>query len=167
MNKVQIIKENFWHQLFHRTAIERQRYEVARLEGLISKSEPILKSLADCKSLLGLLDIHQDLWSKGFQNRNLGPDDFGMFRTKDIATMKPEEVYLGNIYGLWTFNIPAWEKKGHQMFGHNFFGISATTSNYDVVVNQYRRVLKKNVESIVSDARCFLFNYYSLNPKHE
>ena len=88
-----------------------------------------------------------------------------MFRTKDIATMSPEEVYLGNVFGLWTFTIPEWEEKGHQWFGHNYFGIPSTTTNYEVVLNQYKRLLKKNVESITIDARDFLYNYYQLNPK--
>ena len=165
MNRDQIIRENFWNRFFYGDAIERQRGEVARLENLVAVSEKILKSLADCKSLLGLLAIHKDLWCSGFQNENLGPNEYGMFRTKDIATMLPEEVYLGNVFGLWTFTIPEWEEKGHQWFGYNYFGIPSTTTNYEVVLNQYKRLLKKNVESITSDARDFLYNYYLLNPK--
>ena len=165
MNKDQILKEHFWNRLLHGDAIERQRGEVARLEKLVALSEPILKNLAECKSLLGLLSIHKDLWGSGFQNKNLGPNEYGMFRTKDIAQMQPEEVYLGNIFGLWTYTIPEWEKNGHSWIGFNDYGIVSTTTTYEVVVNQYKRFLKNNVESITSDARDFLYNYYLLNPK--
>ena len=167
MNKDLILRENFWNRLLYRDAIERQRGEVVRLEELVAASEKILKSLADCKSLRGLLNIHKDLWGSGFQNENLGPNEYGMFRAKEIANMKPEEVYLGNVFGLRILNIPEWEEKGHHWFGYNDFGITSTTTNYEVVVNQYKRLLKKNVESIVKDAKDFLFNYYYQNPKNK
>ena len=36
------------------------------------------------------------------------PDKYGMFRTSNIATMSMDEVFLGDIYGLWTHTLPFW-----------------------------------------------------------
>lgn len=36
------------------------------------------------------------------------PDKYGMFRTSNIATMDPSEVFLGDIYGLWTHSLSYW-----------------------------------------------------------
>lgn len=59
------------------------------------------------------------------------PDRYGVFRTKDIATMSPDDVFLGGICGLFTFNITTWElyKKTDK-------------EAYNIVLNQYYRLLK-------------------------
>ena len=59
------------------------------------------------------------------------PDKYGVFRTKDIATMSPNDVFLGGIYGLFTHDITMWElyKKTDK-------------EAYNIVLNQYYRLLK-------------------------
>lgn len=59
------------------------------------------------------------------------PDKYGAFRTKDIATMSPNDVFLGGICGLFTYNITTWElyKKTDK-------------EAYNIVLNQYYRLLK-------------------------
>ena len=59
------------------------------------------------------------------------PDKYGVFRTKDIATMSPDEVFLGGICGLFTYNITTWElyKKTDK-------------EAYNIVLNQYYKLLK-------------------------
>ena len=59
------------------------------------------------------------------------PDKYGVFRTKDIATMSPDDVFLGGICGLFTFNITTWElyKKTDK-------------EAYNIVLNQYYKLLK-------------------------
>ena len=59
------------------------------------------------------------------------PDKYGVFRTKDIATMSPNDVFLGGICGLFTYNITTWElyKKTDK-------------EAYNIVLNQYYRLLK-------------------------
>ena len=59
------------------------------------------------------------------------PDKYGVFRTKDIATMSPDDVFLGGIYGLFTQNIIMWElyKKNDK-------------EAYNIVLNQYYNLLK-------------------------
>ena len=59
------------------------------------------------------------------------PDKYGVFRTKDIATMSPDDVFLGGICGLFTYNITTWElyKKTDK-------------EAYNIVLNQYYKLLK-------------------------
>lgn len=59
------------------------------------------------------------------------PDKYGVFRTKDIATMSPDDVFLGGICGLFTQNIIMWElyKKNDK-------------EAYNIVLNQYYGLLK-------------------------
>lgn len=59
------------------------------------------------------------------------PDKYGVFRTKDIATMSPDDVFLGGICGLFTYNITTWElyKKTDK-------------EAYNIVLNQYYNLLK-------------------------
>lgn len=61
---------------------------------------------------------------------NLNPDKFGMFRCDNILTMKPTDVYLGNIYGLHTKELPFWIGKDEE----------------HLVLNQYRSHLINNLE---------------------
>ena len=59
------------------------------------------------------------------------PDKYGVFRTEDIATMSPDDVFLGGICGFFTQNITTWElyKKTDK-------------EAYNIVLNQYYRLLK-------------------------
>lgn len=42
-------------------------------------------------------------------SRSICPNKYGVFRTESIATMSPEEVFLGDIYGLWTHTLTFWQ----------------------------------------------------------
>lgn len=152
MNKYQIFKENLWHRIFSRAAVIQQRMDVIRYANIISKSATYLQAISSCDSLLDLLALHKDLWSNGFQNTNLAPDKYGMFRTKAIPSMTADEVYLGNIYGLWTFPISKWE----EIKGGN---------NYLIVLSQYKHHLESNVKAIAADANEYLDLYHKVNPK--
>ena len=76
----------------------------------------------------GLAEKFPDLINKA---PSVCPDKYGAFRTKDIATMSPDDVFLGGICGLFTFNITTWEpyKKTDK-------------EAYNVVLNQYYKLLK-------------------------
>ena len=100
----------------------------------------LLLSLEAADNLYELLELHKKAWELGYRNRNLAPDKFGMFRTKDIAEMHPNEVFLGGIYGLFTHPIPFWETN------KNDDGTDINT--YDIVLNQYKQLLISNIQII-------------------
>lgn len=76
----------------------------------------------------GLAEKFPDLINKA---PSICPNKYGVFRTKDIATMSPNDVFLGGICGLFTFNITTWElyKKTDK-------------EAYNIVLNQYYKLLK-------------------------
>ena len=89
-----------------------------------------LSELSSASSLMELLELHKRMWKEGIQHNNIGPNEYGMFRTKDIASMKPSEVFLGNIYGLWTAPLSDW----------------IGSRDERVITNQYRQHLSSNVD---------------------
>lgn len=131
------------------------------LKQIIRDAEFFLNILRDCTDLRQLLQIHKDMWRSGIRNGNIGPCDYGMFRTKDILDMKPEEVYLGDIYGLWTFSIPTWEQQKENKYGDGAvqWGISPDITLYEIVFNQYRRLLTSNLEAIREESENSLARY--------
>lgn len=66
--------------------------------------------------------------------------------------MLPNEVYLGNIYGLFTQNIQFWEEHKDDKYDVNEFGISKDTLIYDLIVDQYKNILLSNIKSMLNIA---------------
>lgn len=93
-----------------------------------------IKQLKISDSLHDLLNLHRNMWSDGLQHPNIGPDEYGMFRTEDIRTMRESEVFLGNLAGLWTLPLNKW----------------VGTPEEKVVTEQYRHHLISNVEMLRS-----------------
>lgn len=86
-------------------------------------------------TLQELFTLHIQLWASGIQNKNLGPCSYGMFRTQDILKMTPDEVFLGNIDGLFTKSLSYWSQTDNN-------------SVKEIVTQQYKRLLLSNVEAI-------------------
>ncbi len=156
-----VLKRNLWNRIFHKKQLQRQSQEMERLKQIIRDAEFFLNILRDCTDLRQLLQIHKDMWRSGIRNRDIGPCDYGMFRTKDILDMKPEEVYLGDIYGLWTFSIPTWEQQKENKYGDGAvqWGFSPDITLYEIVFNQYRRLLTSNLEAIREEYENSLARY--------
>lgn len=149
---MKIRKENLWNRIFHRKQLKEQRQEQIRLWYVIDKATGAIAKLEKASSLRELLDIHKEMWKNGLRDKSISPNENGMFRTKNIVDMKAEEVFLGDIYGLWTFNIPKWEEKKDEAFGFNDYGLPEKTTIYELVMAQYRQRLVKSVDTIKEDA---------------
>ena len=138
----------------------RKNMKDAELQLTLSKNGArIINTIEKCDSLEELLSIHKEAWIVGFQNENLGPDKYGMFRTENIPTMQPSEVFLGGIWGLWTYAIPFWEERKSQPYGCNGFGMDPEISLYDIILDQYKRLLTSNIKDIWCEAERSLVVY--------
>ncbi len=155
------IRENLFNSVFRKKQIREQRKKYEQVCKTLSKADEFDKALERCDSLLKMLAIHKDMWGSGFRNKNIGPDDCGMFRTKDILSMGPGEVFLGDIYGLWTFPIPEWENQKNAIYGANGFGINPGTTTYELILGQYRRHLQSNLRAIVGPEKEWLEDWNS------
>lgn len=91
--------------------------------------------LSLCKDdLIELMNLHKDIWADGVHLAGLGPGS--MFRTDNICDLSPDNVYLGNCYGIWTNNISFFEDLKMK-----------DRDTYDKVCRQYRNHLQMNLRS--------------------
>lgn len=159
--------KSIWNRWFFAKELIEQARKYKKMKTLLSKYNMYYDKIVNSKSLLELLEFHRIIWVEGFRNKNLGPCEWGCFRTSDIAEMLPEQVYLGNIYGLWTFNIPKWEEDHDEVMGPNGFGVAKDTKIYDLILDHYKCILKSNMNSIKSECVDFISEYESLNEQDD
>lgn len=145
-------KNNIWNRLFHNTEVQENKKKMSIYVKQRESGQSFINAIKNCDSLITLMHIHKDAWGNGFQNKNIGPDIYGIFRTSDILTMTPHEVYLGGIYGLNTHSIPFWEEHKNDKYGCNGFGIDANYSLYGIIFNQYKALLLSNIRYILKVA---------------
>lgn len=145
-----ILKRNLWNRIFHRKTLRKQRSLYWRSKALVSNYSKIKEEIENSTNLLQLFAAHKQAWVYGFRNDNLGPCEFGMFRTKGIPDMTPDEVYLGNINGLWTFTLREWQNK-------------RGSEDYNVIVFQYKNHLLSNVINIAQTAKDYVYQYEMQN----
>lgn len=145
-------KVNLWNRLFHSDELRQQEKDYQRYCIIIDAYPALRENLKAAESLCDLVVVHKQAWGFGFQNENLGPCPYGMFRTANIMEMKPDEVFLGDIYGLCTFNIPEWENHKEETMAGNGFGITPDIRCYDLIMQQYYRLLSFNFNFIYHDA---------------
>lgn len=88
---------------------QEKKNEINKLEHQIRQLNKFKDELMSHHTLEDTFKIHKQLgemhlaWSIA-----ICPDKYGMFRTKQIATMDPSEVFLGDIEGLWTHTLTFW-----------------------------------------------------------
>lgn len=115
-----------------RVATKKRVNEHYRRQELISY---FIHQLELANTLNDIFILHIKIWANGIRNKNIGPDEHGMFRTKDILTMNKEEVFLGNIWGLYTLPLPEWETRDE--------------SSRNLVIKQYRNHLISNLKAML------------------
>lgn len=98
-------KYNIWNKIFHKRELNKNVADYKLQQGLVNSYECWLTKIGNTNTLSECMILHKRIWRKGFRNANLGPDKYGMFRTKDINLMTINEVYIGGIYGLNTRTI--------------------------------------------------------------
>lgn len=99
-----------------------------------------IKNIESCRSLHDIMNFHKDIWSAGLRTNGLGPDASGMFRCTDISKMSSDDVYLGNIHGLFTLTLKQWENKRYD-----------DPISYKIIFNQYKRHLLSNLHDLRSN----------------
>lgn len=161
------IKNNLWNRLFHAKDVKANVELKSRLQKLVNLAPDFISRIGyvsyqegdedsarvtGSTSLMDLLSIHKEVWAVGFQNRSLGPCPYGIFRTESIPDMKPQEVFLGDIWGLFTKNIPFWEQSKKEGKTGGGFVIYKYLTVYQIILDQYKSILASNVKAIANDA---------------
>lgn len=113
-----------------------EELENERRSKILSYIPKFIDELKDAECLAEIYILHLQIWAAGIRNHNIGPDQFGMFRTDDIITMKPDEVYLGGVFGLNTHTLPFWEDRR-----------GSDPEAYKTVLAQYQTHLISNLQA--------------------
>lgn len=145
-------KNNWFNRLFHKSEILANQADADLQTKIYANYTNVIKELNKCKTLNEVLNFHKKIWAMGFRNSNIGPCSYGYYRTENIETMTPEEVYLGGIWGLFTKNIPFWEEHRNDKYGYNGYGLDPDQSLYKMILNQYKRQLQSNIIEIYDKA---------------
>lgn len=120
--------------------------ELAKLERMQEHCKTWYRTIETSgNDLITLLALHKELWKAGLHHPNFGPNSSGIFRTKKIETMKADEVYLGNIYGIWTNNIPFFEQAQIKYDNRN-----RKTDTYEIICRQYKNHILSNIRAMES-----------------
>lgn len=164
---MKILKNNSWNRFFHKKTLKETSLRMKRLKKIIEVAPSFRERIGDividkvgrsttvsgATSLLELLKIHKEMWNEGIQNEELGPDQFGMFRTESISGMKPEEVFLGDIWGLNTKSIPFWEEcKNEEKIECGGFEIFNHLTVYEIILRQYKDQLRGGLDEAANAA---------------
>lgn len=80
---------------------------------------------------------------------NTGRDKCGMNRTKTGEYVTDNNVFLGNIYGLWTFPIPEWGKDKDKAKGGWGFPGMGNLNAYDVVCRQATNFTSGHIDPMI------------------
>lgn len=152
-------RNNMWNRIFHNKEIKKNIAECDKFLIWNNQGQQFLDAIDKANSLYRVLEIHRDAWRIGFQNENIGPCSYGIFRTKDILKMTAEEVYLGGIWRLFTHNIPFWEKRKDDKYGCNGFNIDENISLYKIILDQYKNILTSNIQAMMQQAKAELHLY--------
>lgn len=160
-------KNTWWNRLFHKEDVKANIERKKRAERLISLASGYIQKIGEVTytegdkdsakvkgstSLLDVLSIHKEAWANGFQNKNIGPCSHGMYRCKTIETMTPSQVFLGDIFGLYTKNIEFWEGYKNEGRTGGGFPIYEYLTDYQIVLMQYKKQLSSNIKAIAENA---------------
>ena len=143
---------NIWNRIFHKRELNKNVADYRLQQGLVNSYECWLTKIGNANTLSECMIIHKRVWCKGFRNANLGPDEYGMFRTKDINFMTINEVYIGGIYGLNTLTIAQWEDCKEEPY-------DSEQTCYDIVLCAYKRLLKSNIIALADNAKLLVAEY--------
>lgn len=70
----------------------------------------------------------------------LCPNKYGIFRTESLSTISPDNIFLGDINGLWTDTLTEWMK-------------SNEPEDVRIIQNQYYNILNRGIYYIIEDIK--------------
>lgn len=104
---------------------QEKKNEINKLEYQIRQLNKFKDELMSHHTLEDTFKIHKQLGTMHLAwSITICPDKYGMFRTSNIATMSTDEVFLGDIYGLWTHSLTYW------LSSENDEAVSIVTNQY-------------------------------------
>ena len=117
----------------------KKKDEINKLEHQICQLNKFKGELMSHHTLEDTFKVHRQLGAMHLAwNHAICPDKYGMFRTSNIATMSMDEVFLGDIYGLWTHSLTYWSS-------------SKNDEAVSIVTNQYYEQVLSGIEAEIEE----------------
>ena len=152
------VKNNLWNKIFRSKQLKEWREWKKVARSIIGWNKQLNEDLQRATSLQNLINIHKHAWEIGYNNSNIAPCPWGMFRCNSIPELTLDSLYLGDIWGLWTNNGRFWEDHKSETMAVNGYGIDKDKLVYDIIVNQYRSHLRSNINAISQETAKKLFS---------
>ena len=149
---------NIWNKIFHSSEVNKNIEDYKLQQSLVNNYECWLTKIGNANTLIECMTLHKYIWRQGFKNTNLGPDKYGMFRTKDINFMTTNEVYIGGFNGLKILTIEEWEECKKELY-------DSEQTCYDIILYAYKRLLKSNIIALADNAKLLVAEYQQNNYK--
>ncbi len=119
----------------------KKKDEINKLEHQICQLNKFKGELMSHHTLEDTFKVHRQLGAMHLAwNHAICPDRYGMFRTSNIATMSMDEVFLGDIYGLWTHSLTYWSS-------------SKNDEAVSIVTNQYYEQVLSGIEAEIEELK--------------
>lgn len=119
----------------------KKKDEINKLEHQICQLNKFKGELMSHHTLEDTFKVHRQLGDMHLAwNSAICPDKYGMFRTSNIATMSTDEVFLGDIYGLWTHSLTYWLS-------------SKNDEAVSIVTNQYYEQVLSGIEAEIEELK--------------
>ena len=151
------IRNNLWNKIFRSKALKEYQEWKEIAKSIIGWNKQLNEDLQRAKSLQDLINIHKHAWEIGYRNPNIAPCAWGMFRCESIPELTLDNLYLGDIWGLWTNTGRYWEQHRSEIMAGNGFGINEDKLIYDLIMQQYRHHLRSNLNAIADQTAKELF----------
>ena len=142
------VRNNLWNKIFHSKALKEYQEWKEKANAIIGWNKQLNEDLKRAKTLQDLINVHKHAWDVGYRSSNLGPCPWGMFRCDCIPMLTLDNLYLGDIWGLWTNPGRFWEEHKNETMAGNGYGITPETKVYDLIMQQYRSHLRSNINAI-------------------
>jgi hypothetical protein len=128
-------KNNIFNRIFNKKEVNNAANTTVCYRLILDNFEKYYTLIENSNSLEELLRIHKELFPI-YHCANLDVDPYGMFRADRVENLTIDNVYLGNIHGLWTLTIRQWN----------------TSSDKDIVFDQYANILISNMFALKQEA---------------
>ena len=151
------VRNNLFNKIFRPKALKEYQEWEKTAKTIVGWYNQLNLELKKATSLQDLIEIHKHAWQVGYNNPNIAPCPWGMFRCNSIPELTLDTLYLGDIYGLWTNTGKFWEDHKYEEYGSNGFGIDENVLIYSLIMQQYRKLLKSNFTSIKDEVAKYLF----------
>jgi hypothetical protein len=152
------IRNNIWNKIFHPKKLKAYKEWKEKAHSIIGWNKQLNEGLRRASSLQELINVHKHAWEIGYNNSGISPCPWGMFRCNSIPELTLDNLYLGDIWGLWTNSGKFWEEHRDENIGTNSFGIDPTKKIYDLIMEQYKFHLKSNINATLKHIEEELFN---------